>query len=305
MKIIFKKNSDIARQPWWKTLNLDYYQDASIRNTLFKLKFLLWAAVNYIHYPNPSKNDSSNPFVPGMEVYKALRSATNKNVPIHYMGGVFNEYTMQGLEQEKRLHWYSSLYRSLKIARTYHETEFNDLYNMMSVRGLENMSESIDNKHISVLMYDFEKVNPHQKKILIDKENERLFRHIFQEMEGDTLVAVVNQWHMPAIEYFWRHSTGTEEIGEFINPIGDFDINAQEEARLALDVQQRIMCKHGKTEPMMSRAYVGDYHKFLFEAERSRHVFFEDTTDPHLEHGLFNDENKDVKYLKYDPNAHH
>lgn len=176
---------------------------------------------------------------------------------------------------------------------------------MMTVRGLEKMAENIDSKHMAVLMYDFESVNPYQKQILVDRENDRLFRHIFQNMEGDTLVAVVNHWHLPAIEYYWRHSTGTEEIGEFVNPIGDFDLNKLQEDELRLGVQQREASKLGKTEPMMSKAYVGNYHKFLFEAERSRHVFFEDTTDPHLEHGLYNDENKDVKYLKYDPNAHH
>lgn len=260
--------------------------------------------MNHLYFTNPA-GDSSSPYIPGLEVFKALQSAEKKDRPVHYMGGIFNDNTTQALEQEKRMHWWSVLLRSKKIMRRYHRTELDDLWNMMSTRGLEKMSEHIDNKHISTMMYEFERVNPYQKSIMVDKENERIFNHIYSKMEGDTMVAVVNQWHMPAIEYFWRHTTNTETEKEFINPIGDFDINAESEAGLVCEAQQRFMSKNSKSEPTLNRAYYGFYHKFLFEAERHRHVFFEDTADPHLEHGLYNDENKDVKYLKYDKDAHH
>ena len=44
-------------------------------------------------------------------------------------------------------------------------------------------------------------------------------------MNGQTNFALVNLWNMPGIESMWRNATNTLEEKEFINPIGDFDIN--------------------------------------------------------------------------------
>ncbi len=44
-------------------------------------------------------------------------------------------------------------------------------------------------------------------------------------MEGKTLFALVNMWNMPGIEDHWRNTTSDYEVKEFINPIGDLDLN--------------------------------------------------------------------------------
>ena len=46
-------------------------------------------------------------------------------------------------------------------------------------------------------------------------------------MEGKHLFALVNMWNMPGVESHWRNTTDTLEKKEFINPIGDFDINTE------------------------------------------------------------------------------
>lgn len=39
------------------------------------------------------------------------------------------------------------------------------------------------------------KVAPKQKRILVDLRDERIFRDLYKNCEGDKIVAVVNQWH--------------------------------------------------------------------------------------------------------------
>lgn len=58
----------------------------------------------------------------------------------------------------------------------------------------------------------------------MEKTDYRLFKKIYG-MKGKTLFALVNQWNKPGIEILWKHSTGTEEKKERINPIGDMNIN--------------------------------------------------------------------------------
>ena len=41
-------------------------------------------------------------------------------------------------------------------------------------------------------MKAFEKLSPHQKKILIDKKDEEIFKTVYRDMPGKTIVAVVN-----------------------------------------------------------------------------------------------------------------
>ena len=177
------------------------------------------------------------------------------------MGGIINEETLLGLQHEKRMYLLPWLTRWLKPRSGIHVGEIEDLYAMMSVKGLESFSEHLDDKHASLLVYDFEKISPFQKKVLVDNENERLFKRIYEQMEGDTLVAIVNQWHVPAIEYFWRHSTMTEEKEEFINPIGDMDINLMEEGTLINELQRKIHSRNVKSEPSVTSSYLLHYHK--------------------------------------------
>jgi len=118
-------------------------------------------------------------------------------------------------------------------------------------------------------------------------------------IKGESLVAVVNQWHLPALEHLWRHSTGTEEPLQFINPIGDMDLNYRAEIMEKNEIQRRLHSKNAKSEPSIGVDIQIQYHKTIVESERERHCLYDGTEDAHMEHGLYNDENKDVKYKKY------
>lgn len=48
---------------------------------------------------------------------------------------------------------------------------------------------------------------PKLKKIFVDEKDEELFRQIDQ-VKGDKVVVVVNQWHMEGIEHHWAHRYG-------------------------------------------------------------------------------------------------
>lgn len=55
---------------------------------------------------------------------------------------------------------------------------------------------------------------------------------------------------------------------------------------------------------MVTCDYIVQYHKMTTEPERDRHAFFLGHDDPELEHSLYNDENKKVKYLPYEYPEH-
>ena len=71
----------------------------------------------------------------------------------------------------------------------------------------------------------FSKIAPQQKKILVDLRDQRIFRDLYQNCEGDKIVAVVNQWHTHGIESHWRKITGTEVEKKQTSPVADMDIN--------------------------------------------------------------------------------
>lgn len=74
----------------------------------------------------------------------------------------------------------------------------------------------------------FNKIAPKQKKILVDWRGERIFREIYN-IKQQNIVAVVNQWHMQAIETHWRRATGTEINEEILSPVADMDIDGFQE----------------------------------------------------------------------------
>lgn len=160
----------------------------SLRGLASAIRFYPWALINKLNYSVHSESGAS-PLVPGLEVFKALEIANSKGKPIHYMGGIINESTLQALALEGRMYLISQIYRLMKIKHAYHSSEINDLFNMMKIKGVDQISEHLDDKHMGILMYDFEKMNPYQKPILIDQENERIFKQIFEKMEGKKITA--------------------------------------------------------------------------------------------------------------------
>jgi len=146
-------------------------------------KFYPWAFLNTLELPFHTESGAS-PFYPGLEVFYALDNATQNKKPIHYMGGVINESTLAGLAHERRMNLIPQIWRKFKIKHNYHSSEISDLKDMIAIRGIENLSEHLDDEHMALLVYHFNKTNPYQKPIMIDNENERLFKHIYENMEG-------------------------------------------------------------------------------------------------------------------------
>ena len=79
----------------------------------------------------------------------------------------------------------------------------------MAVLGGEQFAESVDKFRASWFVKLFEKLSPHQKKILVDRKDIEIFETLYNHTPGKNIVAVVNQWHTMGIEAHWRHTTKT------------------------------------------------------------------------------------------------
>lgn len=176
---------------------------------------------------------------------------------------------------------------------------------MLHVGGGEAYAEMLDDARCSWWVQWFDKCAPLQKKILVDETDAHLFKKMYNDMPGKTMVAVVNQWHLPGIEAHWRHTTGTEIEEEPINPLGDMPINEIMESELVNDALSRMYSKNTKSEAIGSYQYMTHYHKYCQEYERARHAVFWDYKDPHLEHSVYLGENDHVENLPYDVKGHH
>lgn len=306
-------NSDLRREP--KT-NLDVYKfsskyantlpdiDNNARGLIFKYRLYSWKLAMKTILALPATK--SDPFTPGLEVYKAIDYAVKHKKKVYYMGGMFNDQVISALEQEKRMDFIFLMRRYYtSLSNQFWKDEAKDIWALMSVHSFSGFTEHVDDYLISWFINYFEKLAPHQKRIMIDMVSEDLFRTIYKEMDGQKIFALVNHWHMPAIEHMWKIKTGTQQLEEFINPIGDFDINLLEESTIINDYLRRLRAKNAKSEPSHTGDYITHYHKIALEAERERHVFFNGYNDPELEHGLYNDENKGVANLPYKLHEHH
>lgn len=84
-----------------------------------------------------------------------------------------------------------------------------DFKNILQTRGGEAFAESFDRSRANFMVGAFNKIAPIQKQVLIDLRDERIFRDLYKNCEGDQIVAVVNQWHVQGVETHWRRTTGT------------------------------------------------------------------------------------------------
>lgn len=267
------------------------------RNLYFKMRFYLWlAAANLIF---PLHDEHSNWFKPGLEAFNAAKWAHDNKKQVIFSGTIFNDSVMTALRNEQRLHILPFIYRSLFGKNSSWDDEFFGYYKQIAVHGLAAWAENLTDEKLSWTIKLYEKVVPEQAKIMVEHEDERLFNLIFREMTGKVNVAVVNAWHLQGIEAYWRHTTGTLVQEEFINPIGDMDLNAIAQTSLINEYLRRNKAGKSKTEPAVTSSYLWQYNKQNTEAERERHVFFLGHDDPELEHGLYNNENKHVKDLPY------
>ena len=298
-----KTNREIFNTSFRPLANLKLIEN-NLRTLLFKAKMYSWLMIMHQYFGIGMSKCSA--FRPGLEVFNAITYAKQNHKEVLYAGQLFNSSVMKFLALEPRMYLIPLIYRLVRANNNqFWNKEWESYFGQMAVHGLPDFSESVDDITINWFIKFFERISPYQKRILVDQEDIRLFDLIYKELDGKTIMAVVNHWHLPGIEYHWRHTTGTEIQQEFINPIGDFDINSVWEGKLMNEKLRVVKSRTAKTEPAVTSDYLTTYIKQSIEAERERHVFFDSYADPELEHGLYNDENKGVQNLPYEKKDHH
>jgi len=249
------------------------------RSLIFKARFypFIFLVMQMFGFPS-----SFHPFTPGLEMKYAIEEALKLDSKVIFGGQEVNPGTLYALRTEKRFDVVPLVWRYFTALNNKRwETEHQDMFRLLDVTGGEAFAEVLDKYKISWFIKLFEKYAPFQKQILIDHKDVDLFYQLYRA-PGKKIVAVVNQWHTPGIEYHWRHTTQTELPQERINPVGDFDIDAYQEENLINDALREYVCALGKTEPASHDNYITHYHKTTQEAERSRHMHFLSHDDPHL-----------------------
>lgn len=105
---------------------------------------------------------------------------------------------------------------------------------------------------------------PKFKKIFVDEKDEDLFRQI-DACKGDTVVVVVNQWHMEGIEHHWAHRYGQVPrsvlIEGEINPIGDMNLREGLFNRLYNNLHREIHSGNNKSAPSTYADWIIGYHR--------------------------------------------
>jgi hypothetical protein len=269
----------------------DYPNNA--RGLYFKMRIFawLWYMNYYLSFPA-----DFNPWRPGLESLLAIKTAEQQGAKINFYGGMFNKHITENFAGENNIGLLRAFWSSLKGSDVSHwRREALDFWNVLRTKGGPGFSENLDNKSVSWFIKWFERLHPEMKDILVDSEDDRFFNEIYAD-KAKTIVAVVNHWHVPGIKAHWRRAMGTEALGEPINPIGDMDIDAIQEANLINEALRAFYSRRTKTEPSAWGNYLTHYHKSVMEPERERHVFFGDHSDHHLSHGLFNLENGDLDH---------
>jgi hypothetical protein len=148
----------------------------------------------------------------------------------------------------------------------------------MLVRGGEAFAESIDKYRANFLIHLLNRIAPEQKEVIIDLKDESLFYKIYQS-PGDTIVAVVNQWHVTGIEERWRRATKTINAPPVESPVADMDIDQLQETYLINQFLRDRASKISHTEPATDRDYITQYTKENFEYERTRHTHHRSEAD--------------------------
>ncbi|CAD8124528.1 unnamed protein product [Paramecium sonneborni] len=255
----------------------------NFRNTVFWARLYSWLGLMQFL---KAFNSDFHPFIPGLEMKYAIEQAQAQGANVIFGGLAISNADLLSLKTEPRFDPLSVSLNFIKLlSQVRWRRERQDLAFQLAVLGGEQFAESIDKYRASWFVKLFEKLSPHQKKILVDRKDIEIFETLYKHTPGKNIVAVVNQWHTMGIEAHWRHTTKTQINTEPINPIGDMDLEALNEDLVVNDYLRQFTSRVTKSEPASTRAYITQYYKDVFEYERFRHVEFEGHSDPHQFHG--------------------
>jgi hypothetical protein len=104
---------------------------------------------------------------------------------------------------------------------------------------------------------------PAVKRIAIDQRDEDLFKAI-DNCPEQTVVVVVNQWHMEGIEHNWAQRYGQVPRSihfQDINPIGDMDMRDGLFQRMYNQLHRQINSANTKGAPSTYADWVIGYHR--------------------------------------------
>lgn len=183
-------------------------ENFNTRGLIFAYRYYTWMFLSRFYSQLPS---TFHPFQPGLEVKNAIDTGKNVGANIVYGGMAFDNTNLQAMEHEKRMDipsFFWRLYFTDGLRRYKHEHV--EQLAIIDAEGAEAYAESLDNVSVSWWTQFLYRMSPRQKKILVNKKNKQLFFDLYNNCEGENIVAVVNHWHMPQLEALWRGATGTQ-----------------------------------------------------------------------------------------------
>jgi len=188
------------------------------------------------------------PFTPGLEIKYALEAAEKAKAKIHFGGVDFDPVTIEALRTETKMYAHTLLWNARLLLRSQNAwtTDYNDFKKILQTRGGEAFAESMDRSRSNFMVALLSKFAPEQKRILVDLRDEHIFRELYR-CEGETIVAVVNQWHMQGIETHWRRATGTEEPQKEESPVADMNIDEYQERHLINEFLRDFASKNARS----------------------------------------------------------
>lgn len=143
------------------------------------------------------------------------------------MGSELDQRTWGRLFHETRFNLLHYIAKRIQYRETFWADEMMANRHKMGLVGPSAFTEKcLDSGLMNWFIQATDIFFPKFKEIFVDQKDEELFQQI-EKAEGDTIVVVVNQWHMEGIEHHWAHRFGQVPRSvefENINPIGDMNL---------------------------------------------------------------------------------
>lgn len=183
------------------------YKGSTMGSIIFEMRYFSWLyTLNFLM----GTGTDFHPLQPGLEVKYACESAQQVDADIEYLGTAFDQRYLDELQIEKRLNFFTTYYNYLAAdANATYNAEHRTQLDLLYAEGPESYAESIDDETASWWIAFLRRMSPIQKKLMIERQDARIAKALI-DGEGQNIVAVVNQWHLPGVEAAWRFNTSTE-----------------------------------------------------------------------------------------------
>lgn len=238
----------------------DFY--FSNRKWLFLSRLWTYATLWRAHFLLPKDFRMASP---GLEVKFACESAKKVGADIKFLGPELDGLTWQRLAHETRMNIFDYTVKRIQRQASLWSSETRAARQKLASAGPVAFTEKcLDAKAMNWYIQSTDVFFPKFKRIFIDERDEDLFKQI-DKAQGETVVVIVNQWHMEGIEHHWAHRYGqvprSVEILEDINPIGDMNLREGLWNRLYNNLHREIASKNSKAYPATYADWIIGYHR--------------------------------------------